>query len=282
MTNENYKTIVSNHLHHVELGKKLIDKELHFEAFDHFKKCIAGNHDAAYDILTYLYKLQCHKNTHINIQLIIAKIYIEINMTIEAFDAFEEAIEQNPKHEPTYDALSKLVTKKQLRGKIKTCFESAIDQKIFFSPIISTLPNIYLEEKNYTKAIRLYEQLIEISPKEFNYYKVLSELHFRKRDYESASATLHELIKIAPFKSDELLQPVEQIIQKIPRQPIIRTLYANVLFRAFKPIEACKEIETLIKYHPNKKLDAIDLLKEQNDAFSVCKYVCVKIMSKQF
>ena len=98
-------------------------------------------------------------------------------------------------------------------------------------------------------------------------YKILSELHFRKRDYEAASDILHQLIAIAPFKSEELLQPIEQIIQKIPRHPVIRTLYANVLFRAFKPIEGCQEVATLIKYHPNKKRDAIKLLKNQNDAF---------------
>ena len=136
-----------------------------------------------------------------------------------------------------------------------------------FPCIITILPKIYLEEKSYTKAIDLYQNLIELNPKEYNNYKILSELYFRKRDYDSASQILSELIKIAPFKSEELLQPIEQIIEKVPRQATIRTLYSNILFRAFKPLEGCQEIEKLIKYHPNKKSMAIELLKEQNDAF---------------
>ena len=231
------------------------------------KKSIDTNPDYAIDILTYLYKKQLHKKTHINIELIIAKIYIEMNLLNEAFDVFEELLEEHPNHEATYDALAKLITKKQLTSKIKLCFETAISNNIYFPCIINILPKIYLEEKNYTKAIALYDKLIQVHPNEYSYYKVLSELHFRKRDYEAASETLQQLIQIAPFKSEELIQPIEQIIQKIPRHPVIRTLYANVLFRAFKPIEGCQQIATLIKYHPNKKLDAIELLKEQNDAF---------------
>ena len=61
-----------------------------------------------------------HKKTHINIELIIAKIYIEMNLLNEAFDVFEELLEEHPNHEATYDALAKLITKKQLTSKNKT------------------------------------------------------------------------------------------------------------------------------------------------------------------
>lgn len=267
MTTPSMKYKLPKELRHIELGKTLVNKDLFFEAFDHFKKSIESNPDCAIDILTYLYKKQLHKKTHINIELIIAKIYIEMNLFNEAFDVFEETLEENPHHETTYETLAKLITRKQLTSKIKHAFETAISNNIYFPCIINILPKIYLEEKNYTKAISLYNKLIEIEPNEYSNYKILSELHFRKRDYEAASETLHQLIKIAPFKSEELIQPIEQIIQKIPRHPVIRILYANVLFRAFKPIEGCQQISMLIKYHPNKKNDAIQLLTEQNSAF---------------
>lgn len=260
-------SVKAKRLKHIELGKTLINKELYHDAFDHFKKSIAINPDVAIDILTYLYKEECHKKDPVDIQLITAKIYIEINVYHEAFEAFKEILDDTPNHEPTYEALGKLMVKKALRGKIKQCFENAIRHGVYFPVIINALPKLYLEEKNYTQAINLYNKLIEIQPNEYSHYKILSELHFRKRDYESASQILQELINVAPFKSEELLQPIEQILQKIPRHPVIRTLYANVLFRAFKPIEGCKEIETLIKYNPNKKADAIKCLKEQNQAF---------------
>ena len=238
---------------HIELGKHQLKKALHFEAFDHFKKSIHMNPECAIDILTYLYKNQFNQDSDPDIELIIAKIYIEINMQNEAFEVIEEALMNNPKHEATYEALAKLITKKQFTNRIKQCFEKAIENHIFFPSIINILPKIYLEEKNYTKAIALYNQLITIEPNEYSHYKILSELHFRKRDYNAASEILHQLIKIAPFKSEELIKPIEQIIEKIPRHPVIRTLYANVLFRAFKPIDGCQEIATLVKYHPNKK-----------------------------
>ena len=162
MTTPSMKYKLPKELRHIELGKTLVNKDLFFEAFDHFKKSIESNPDCAIDILTYLYKKQLHKKTHINIELIIAKIYIEMNLFNEAFDVFEETLEENPHHETTYETLAKLITRKQLTSKIKHAFETAISNNIYFPCIINILPKIYLEEKNYTKAISLYNKLIEI------------------------------------------------------------------------------------------------------------------------
>ncbi|MEK9727361.1 MAG: hypothetical protein VW397_04555 [Candidatus Margulisiibacteriota bacterium] len=254
-------------LKHIELGKTLIKKHLFFEAFDHFKNSIEIHQNFGIEILIFLYKTPIDdKNTPLR-NLIIAKVYFELQLWNEGFDVLEENIEDYPQHEQTYDTLAKLISKKQLRNKIKLCFENAINKNIFFASIINILPSIYLEEKNYNKAIHFYQEMIKMNSNEYSYYKILSELHFRKRDYEAASDILSELIKIAPFKSDELIQPIEQILKKIPRHSSVRILFANILFRAFKPDEGCQEIATLIKYHPNKKDDAIQLLREQNDAF---------------
>ena len=117
-------------------------------------------------------------------------------------------------------------------------------------------------KKNYTKAIALYNQLIPLNQTNIAIIKYYRN-YILEKDYNAASEILHQLIKIAPFKSEELIKPIEQIIEKIPRHPVIRTLYANVLFRAFKPIDGCQEIATLVKYHPNKKEDAIKILRTQ-------------------
>ena len=116
---------------HIELGKTLIKKALHFEAFDHFKKSIHMNPECAIDILTYLYKNQFNQDSDPDIELIIAKIYIEINMQNEAFEVIEEALMNNPKHEATYEALAKLITKNNSQNRIKQCFEKAIENHIF-------------------------------------------------------------------------------------------------------------------------------------------------------
>ena len=90
MSTQTMKHKLPKELRHIELGKTLVNKDLYFEAFDHFKKSIETNPEYAIDILTYLYKQQLHKKTHINIQLINAKIYIEMKLHTEAFDVFEE------------------------------------------------------------------------------------------------------------------------------------------------------------------------------------------------
>ncbi|MBL6723241.1 MAG: hypothetical protein ISQ13_04425 [Candidatus Margulisbacteria bacterium] len=254
-------------LKHIELGKTLVSKGLYNDAFDHFKKSIEANTDCAIDILIYLYKQESNKHHPIDIQLISAKVYIQINAYQEAFDIFNDILEEFPDNEATYEALAKLMVKKPLRSKIKQCFEFAVANNIYFPVIISVLPKLYLEEKNYSRAIDFYHTLISMTPRETSYYKVLSELYFRKRDYESASQILHDLLDIAPSKSEELIEPIKQIIQKIPRHPVIRMLYSTVLFRAFKPIEACKELATLVLHHPNKRKAAIAVLKNQNEAF---------------
>ena len=65
MTTPSMKYKLPKELRHIELGKTLVNKDLFFEAFDHFKKSIESNPDCAIDILTYLYKKQLHKkNTH--------------------------------------------------------------------------------------------------------------------------------------------------------------------------------------------------------------------------
>ena len=50
------------------------------------------NPECAIDILTYLYKNQFNQDSDPDIELIIAKIYIEINMQNEAFEVIEEAL----------------------------------------------------------------------------------------------------------------------------------------------------------------------------------------------
>ena len=267
MTTTTMKFKLPKGLRHIELGKTLINKELYFEALDHFKKSIEENYEYGFDILIYLYKKQTQHEKYANLTIIISKIYLELSLFSNAINTLEEALETDSENELIYEELTKLITKKQLVPRIKLILEDAINQNIYFPCIIQMLPKIYLEEKSYSKAIDLYQNLIKIQPKEYNYYKVLSELYFRKRDYDAASNTLKELIEVAPFKSEELIQPIEQIIQKVPRQATIRILYSNILFRAFKPLEGCQEIETLIKYHPTKKETPIQLLKEQNKAF---------------
>ena len=119
MTPYTISAIKAQPLKHIELGKTLMNKGLYNEAFDHFKKSIESNADCAIDILIYLYKQDGHKHSPVNIQLVCAKIYIEINQHQEAFDMFNEILEDNPNHEATYEALAKLMVKKQLRTKIK-------------------------------------------------------------------------------------------------------------------------------------------------------------------
>jgi tetratricopeptide (TPR) repeat protein len=267
MISQTMKFKLPKGLRHIELGKTLVKKKLYFEAFDHFKKSILESQDYAIDILIYLFKRQIQHANNSELNIVIAKIYIEMDMYTEALDTFDDMLEETPTNELIYDELSKLISKRTLTSRIKKIFETAIKNELYFASIIHILPNIYLEEKNYSKAIQLYQKLIEVKPESYSYYKTLSELYFRKRDYESASNILGSLIKIAPYKSEELIAPIQQIIQKIPRHATIRILYANVLFRSFKPNEACIQVDTLIKYHSSKKDTAIRLLQDQQQAF---------------
>lgn len=251
-------------IRHFELGKQLVEKSFYREAYDHFNQCIRENEGNAFDILTFLYKRKTKQSIDINIM--IAKIYMSIHMMNEGFDCLEESLKHNLSNEQLYDELAKLLTETQLRQKIKQLFEFAFNQAIYFPSIISVLSTFYIDEKNYSKSIDFYQTLIKTFPDQLSYYKILSELFFRKRDYESASKAIETLIQLAPYKSEELRQPIEQIIQKIPRHKTIRILYATILFKANKPEEACKELETLLTYHPIYQ-DVIDLLHKHKQSF---------------
>ena len=54
MSKQTMKYKLPKELRHIELGKTLVNKDLYFEAFDHFKQSIDTKPDCAIDILTYL------------------------------------------------------------------------------------------------------------------------------------------------------------------------------------------------------------------------------------
>jgi tetratricopeptide (TPR) repeat protein len=251
----------------LDAGISLVQKSLYSDAFDYFKRILKQYPDSGIDILIHLYNYTPPPKHEQALQLLIAKIYLEMQLFTQAFETIDDILSSAIDHEPTYDTLATLASKKGLISKIKPFFERAIAHNIYFPAIVTILPTIYLDEKNYTKAIALYSTLIQNNPTDYRYYTILSELYFRKRDYEAATAVLYDLIQQAPFKSEELIQPLGQILQKIPRHVGLRLLFATVLFRSLKPIEGCQTLQRLVVYHPDQKPTVLRLLNEQNAVF---------------
>ena len=150
---------------HIKLGESLLNDKLYFEAFDHFKQAISINPSIAIDLLTRLYNHYRFKdNSSIELQLIIAKLYLTIDFVSEAFDIIDELIETNPRADIIYEELAKWASQSALKKKVQHRFEVAINHEIYFPSIIQTLPKIYCENKQYSMAIKLYQSLIKSTP----------------------------------------------------------------------------------------------------------------------
>ena len=128
----------------------------------------------------------------------LANVYYEEKDYEKAKEAYEKAIELDPNFAGAYNNLGILYYKEKDYEKAKEAYEKAIELDPNFAIAYFNLANVYDEEKDYEKAKEAYEKAIELDPKYAKAYNNLGILYYEEKDYEKAKEAYEKAIELDP------------------------------------------------------------------------------------
>ena len=160
----------------------------------------------------------------------------------KAIEAFEKAIEINPKKDEAYYNMGNAYNDKKE-------YDKAIEINPKKDEAYYNMGNAYNDKKEYDKAIEAFEKAIEINPKDAKAYYNMGYAYNDKKEYDKAIEAYKKAVKINPKDAYAYNNLFElYLTQNMPFDEVLESKYKELF---------SEDINQFIKYEMLKILEAI-------------------------
>jgi len=207
--------------------------------FEAVKQQVAGNYDAAYDLL-------CHC---LGINPNAAEAYFMLSSYDGVFNGDSAALEDMKK-------------------------ASALDP--LNNTYLERLAHSYIKTGNFDEAIKAYERLSQNSPKRPDVLEMLTQLYSRQKDYDNVIKTIERvellegsseqtaLAKMRIYslqgKKQEELNELKSMSAKYPNDLNYRVMMGNWLLQNGQPDDACREYLDVLRQEPENTMAMMSMI----------------------
>ena len=211
--------------------------------------------------------------------------YQKTGLLDDAINAYQQAIDENPKRDAFYKNLSHVYLQKGEIDKSMDVLEKIIDMDMADDAVYFRLGDLHLRKEKLEQALEAYQKVVELNPNNISAYNRLGKIFIQMGNLEDAENRLEQVINLAPElgkvkkidpllvdtlidlakikaktgRKEESLEIINQISKSNPSDENIYLNLANFCIELEEYKKAVALFETYLKSNPTDSRALTDL-----------------------